>query len=58
MEKQEFFPDAVAYQSIDEDFDPLVEWLDAHPDRDVTEFMGWREVVNTPHHFVMAATNL
>ena len=43
-EKQNLFPDAFACQSIDEDFGPLMDWLDAHPDRDVSEFDGWREV--------------
>jgi hypothetical protein len=40
------FPDAVAYRSIDQALDRFMKWLDANPDRDVTEFSdgsaNWR----------------
>jgi hypothetical protein len=48
MEQQGRFPDALGSRSIDEGFGPLIEWLDAHPDRDVTEYPGWREAVSHP----------
>ena len=43
MEKQNHLADAVAYQFLEQGFDLLIAWLDAHPERDVTEFTDWRE---------------
>ena len=48
MEQHDFFPDSVAYQSLEEGFHSLIEWLDAHPDRDVREFAGWRDMPSSP----------
>ena len=54
MHMQDFFPDAIACDSINEGFDPLMEWLDMHPDRDVSEFAGWREVASSPRPLTAA----
>ena len=54
MQTQDFFPDAIACHSIDDGFGPLMEWLDTHPDRDVSEFAGWREVVSRPRPLTAA----
>ncbi len=37
-----------------------MDWLDAHPDRDVSEFAGWREVTPESRHHADQphATNL
>jgi hypothetical protein len=43
MEKPDYFPEAVAAQSIDEGFTLLMDWLDAYPDLDVTAFPLWRD---------------
>ena len=48
MEQPSRFPDALGFRSIDAGFDLLGEWLDAHPDRDVTEYWGWREAGGQP----------
>jgi hypothetical protein len=58
VEKQPSFPDAVAYRLIDDGFDPLLEWLDAHPDRDVTEFVGWHPLVDSSPPLSRAATTI